>query len=107
MAPSSRPHLFLPFLSLLLLLPGAEAQKPWTEDEQLDFLRRHWSRPVSPQVKPSARWSPLEASLLPESCGTCHPAQLADWKESLHARSMGPGGKGQLVEMRGGGTDSG
>ncbi|OGL06495.1 MAG: hypothetical protein A3I03_08225 [Candidatus Rokubacteria bacterium RIFCSPLOWO2_02_FULL_68_19] len=106
MAPSRRPLLFLPFLSLLLLLTGAEAQKPWTEGEQLDFLRRHWSRPVSPQGKPSARWSPLEASLLPESCGTCHPAQLADWKESLHARSMGPGVKGQLVEMLASDTDS-
>jgi len=99
MTPSRRLLLFLPFLSLLLLLPGAEAQKAWTEGEQLDFLRRHWTRPIPAQGKPPARWSRVEASLLPEKCGTCHPAQLADWKGSLHAKSMGPGVKGQLVEL--------
>jgi len=99
MAPSHRPLFFAFLLSLLPLLSGAEAQKPWTEADQLDFLRRHWSRPIPPQGKPPARWSQVEASLLPESCGTCHPTQLADWKESLHARSMGPGVKGQLVEL--------
>ncbi len=105
MAPSRRPLLFLAFLSLLLLLPGAEAQRPWTEGEQLDFLRRHWTRPILAQGKPPARWSQVEASLLPENCGTCHPAQLIDWKESLHAKSMGPGVKGQIVELLG--TDTG
>ncbi|MEK6665248.1 MAG: multiheme c-type cytochrome [candidate division NC10 bacterium] len=101
-----RPLFFPLVLSLVLLLSGAEAQKPWTEAEQLDFLRRHWSRPIPPQGKPPARFTPVEASLLPESCGTCHPAQLADWKESLHAKSMGPGVKGQLVEMLAGDTES-
>ena len=106
MAPSHRPLFFAFLLSLLPLLSGAEAQKPWTEADQLDFLRRHWSRPIPPQGKPPARWSQVEASLLPESCGTCHPTQLADWKESLHARSMGPGVKGQLVEMLRSDTES-
>jgi hypothetical protein len=41
----------------------------------------------------------VEASLAPEACGSCHPAQLADWRTSLHARTMGPGVAGQLVEM--------
>ena len=94
-----RPLFFLLPFSLLLLLSGAEAQKPWTEAEQLDFLRRHWSRPIPSQGKPPARFTTAEASLLPETCGTCHPAQLDDWKGSLHARSMGPGVRGQLVEM--------
>jgi hypothetical protein len=105
MASTCRPLSLLAFLPLLLL-SGAEAQNPWTQGEQLDFLRRHWVRPVPLQGKPPARWSPLEASLLPESCGTCHPAQLADWKESLHAKSMGPGVKGQLVEMLASDTES-
>ena len=65
-----------------------------------DFIRRHWSQPLAPQGAPPARFSPLEASLQPESCGTCHPAQLADWRESLHAAASGPGLAGQLVEMR-------
>ncbi len=64
-----------------------------------EFLGRHWRRPLPPQGPPPARFSPLEASLQPEACGSCHPAQLADWTTSLHARSMGPGVAGQLVEM--------
>src|SRR5712691_4100473 len=64
-----------------------------------EFLSRHWRRPLVPQGPPLARFSPLEASLQPEACGSCHPAQLADWATSLHARSMGPGLVGQLVEM--------
>lgn len=103
---SLRRPLFLFLASTLLFVWGAEAQKQWTEAEQLDFLRRHWSRPIPLQGKPPARFAPLEASLLPESCGTCHPAQLADWKGSRHAESMGPGVKGQLVEMLGSDPES-
>jgi hypothetical protein len=40
-----------------------------------------------------------EGSLHPESCGACHPAQYRDWKDSLHATSLGPGVSGQLREM--------
>ncbi len=65
-----------------------------------DFLTRHWRRPIEPQGPAPATFSPLERSLAPESCGTCHPAQLADWTTALHSRSMGPGIAGQLVEMR-------
>jgi Cytochrome c554 and c-prime len=65
-----------------------------------EFIRRHWSQPLAPQGPPPARFSLLEASLHPESCGTCHPAQLADWRESVHAAASGPGVAGQLVEMR-------
>src|SRR6058998_2503565 len=71
--------------------PGAETIQ--------EFLGRHWRRPLVPQGPPLARFSTLEASLRPEACGSCHPAQLADWTTSLHARSMGPGVAGQLVEM--------
>src|SRR2546427_12722879 len=63
------------------------------------FLQRHWRLPLAPQGPPPARFSPLEASLHPEACGTCHPAQLADWRESTHAAAIGPGVEGQLVEM--------
>jgi hypothetical protein len=64
-----------------------------------DFLARHWRRPIEPQGAPPTVFSPLERALAPESCGTCHPAQLADWKTALHSRSMGPGLTGQLVEL--------
>jgi hypothetical protein len=64
-----------------------------------DFVARHWRFPLAPQGAPPPGFSALEASLAPEACGTCHPAQLADWTSSVHAASMGPGVAGQLVEM--------
>jgi len=64
-----------------------------------DFVRRHWRAPLAAQGTAPARFSTLEASLRPESCGTCHPAQYADWRTSWHAAATGPGVAGQLVEM--------
>jgi hypothetical protein len=64
-----------------------------------DFLDRHWRRPLAPQGPPPARYTPLEASLEPKACGTCHPMQFEDWKTTRHARAMGAGVAGQLVEM--------
>jgi Cytochrome c554 and c-prime len=64
-----------------------------------DFVTRHWRQPLAPQGPPPPRFTPLEASLQPEACGTCHPVQHADWRTSLHAASMGPGVTGQLREM--------
>lgn len=75
--------------------PARTAADPAVEE----FLDRHWTVPIPAQGTPPARFTPVEASLDPQSCGTCHPAQYADWKTSLHARSMGPGVAGQLVDM--------
>jgi hypothetical protein len=86
-------------LGCTLAIPSAAAQPRPGEKAQLDFLKNHWKLPVPLQGPPPSRFNPLEASLLPESCGNCHPAQLEDWKTSLHARSTGPGVVGQLVEM--------
>ena len=85
--------------TLGLALAGDAREPRWSEAEQLAFLSQHWRLPIPLQGKPPARFTPVEASLQPESCGTCHPAQLADWQTSLHAKSMGPGIRGQLVEM--------
>jgi len=63
------------------------------------FIARHWRMPLAPQGPAPARFSSVEASLAPEACATCHPAQFADWRTSVHARAMGPGVAGQLVEM--------
>ena len=81
-------------LLALLALGAASGDVTTTE-----FVRRHWRRPLALQGPPPPRYTPLEASLQPEACGSCHPAQLADWKTSVHARAMGPGVSGQLAEM--------
>ncbi len=88
-------------VALGLAAPGSGAQRSWSEAEQQGFLARHWQLPIPPQGQPPPRYSPIEASLLPKSCGTCHPAELADWQTTVHAASMSPGVKGQLVEMLG------
>jgi hypothetical protein len=81
-------------LVLVALVAGGAAG-----DAAGDFIDRHWRAPLAPQGPPPSRYSPVEASLAPEACGTCHPAQLADWKTSRHAKSMGPGVTGQLADM--------
>ena len=83
----------------LLMIIGVSAPVGGDVAADQTFLDRHWRRPIAPQGAAPARFSPVEKSLAPASCGTCHPAQLADWKTSLHARSMGPGVAGQLVSM--------
>jgi len=55
--------------------------------------------PIPPQGEAPLSFSPLERSLAPRDCGACHPVQYEDWRASIHARSMGPGVAGQLVEM--------
>jgi hypothetical protein len=58
-----------------------------------------WQTPIPLQGAPPPTFSPLEASINPESCGTCHQQQYADWKTSLHAQSMGPGVSGQTQNL--------
>lgn len=64
-----------------------------------DFIEHHWHQPLAPQGPAPAGFWPIERSLAPQSCGMCHPVQLADWKTSRHAHSMGPGVAGQLAGM--------
>jgi hypothetical protein len=63
------------------------------------FLATYWRKPIPPQGKPPAEFSPIEASLEPEACGSCHQQQYQDWKQSLHSRAMGPGPWGQIVDL--------
>lgn len=64
-----------------------------------EFLASHWEYPLKPQGTPPGTFSQLEASLSPESCAQCHTQQYAQWKESLHSRTMGPGILWQLQLM--------
>ncbi|HFE38340.1 MAG TPA: DUF255 domain-containing protein, partial [Gammaproteobacteria bacterium] len=68
---------------------------------ELAFIKQHWGQEtILLQGQAPAHYSPLEASLLPQSCGQCHPQQYQDWKASLHSRAMGPGVLGQLMVMQ-------
>jgi hypothetical protein len=63
------------------------------------FLQQHWPAVLPAQGEPPADFTPLEASLDPQSCGQCHAAQFAQWQTSLHAHTMGPGIQWQLQLM--------
>ena len=94
--------LFL-FLGLVILsLAGCDAPRDSESrapDPNESFLQKYWSRPLPAQGSPPAHFSPLEASLDPRACGTCHVAQFEDWRKSLHSQAMGPGIMGQLINM--------
>lgn len=96
--------LVLAGLALALLPAGHPARgdgggpRPISPAEQR-FLEGHWRMPIPPQGEAPASFAPLERSLAPGDCGACHPTQYEDWRSSIHARSMGPGIAGQLVEM--------
>lgn len=69
--------------------------------ERSAWLKAHQRSPAAPQGEPPEEWSELEARIDPAACGTCHPAQYADWKESWHALGMGPGVIGQYLDWDG------
>lgn len=83
------------YVILLLLVSSL-----WGHTSFAATLERHWERPIAFQGKPPEGFSPLEASLNPKACGTCHPIQFVDWQGALHSRSMGPGVVGQLMDLR-------
>lgn len=72
-----------------------------TASSNAAFLARHWARPLAPQFAAAAGSGAPSAlaTLDPAACGTCHAAQHADWRGSLHSRAMGPGVAGQLVTL--------
>jgi hypothetical protein len=80
------------FFALARFLPRVleHADGPPVESTS-DFLARHWAEPIPPQGKPPEWFSPIEASLAPESCGLCHVQQFDDWRSSLHSRTIGTG----------------
>ncbi|MGH7313502.1 MAG: multiheme c-type cytochrome [Candidatus Rokuibacteriota bacterium] len=91
-------RLFRP-AALPLVLVGLVAAASGEPGGVEEFLRRHWTTPIPAQGPPPAGFSSVEASLRPEACGSCHPAQYADWRTSWHAAAMGPGVLGQVREM--------
>lgn len=79
--------------------PGQSQPASGLSPAEREFLERHWRRPIPPQGEAPEGFTPLERSLAPADCGSCHPVQYADWQSSIHSKSMGPGVSGQLVKM--------
>jgi Cytochrome c554 and c-prime len=90
----------LAHLAVWSVLAGADAGPRPVAEMAESFIANHWRMPLAGQGAPPASFGPLEASLHPEKCGSCHPVQYADWAASGHASSMGPGVSGQLRELR-------
>lgn len=100
--PRTRSRILL--LAGLVLAAACAAYFHWIAvkpkaDQIAQFLARHWAQPISPQGEPPPGFSAIEASLAPETCGSCHVAQYADWSNSLHSKTMGPGLRWQLRVM--------
>src|SRR6266511_1383783 len=79
--------------------PGQAQRALALAPAEREFIERHWRRPIPPQGEAPSGFTPLEQSLAPADCGSCHPVQFRDWQGSIHSKSMGPGLVGQLVEM--------
>src|SRR5207245_2757406 len=87
----------------LVLLPLTAATgdtRSGPSPAEREFLDRHWRRPIALQGEGPARFSAIERSLAPTSCGTCHPTQFTDWKTTRHARALGPGVAGSRAFVR-------
>lgn len=90
---------WLPLLFVAALLAACDPRPPAVAPSVADFLAVHWRRPLPANGAPPPGFPPIEASLDPAACGTCHPQQFADWSSSLHSRAMGAGLLGQLKAM--------
>ena len=101
MVQSTRHSCWLGFIALCaFMLVGCGEQKKSVEKPAMEsFLERHWADPLPPQGVPPAGFSPLEASLSPDSCGQCHAEQFKTWQTSLHSKAMGAGLLWQLKLM--------
>lgn len=67
-----------------------------------EFLGGYWASPIPSQGTAPTKFSPLEASLQPNSCGTCHVQQYEDWQTTVHSGAYSPGLSGQLVTQEDG-----
>ena len=74
---------------LVYMSPSANGEGESVPDS--DWLAAYWHRPLAPQGSPPESFSDLEASLLPEDCGTCHEDQYEAWQTSRHGLAMGYG----------------
>lgn len=91
-------------VALLVMLASCSGPPQATDpalsgtDSTTQFLDVHWQRPLAPQGEAPPQFTPQEMALDPASCGACHVQQFLDWSGARHAKAMGPGVLGQLMD---------
>jgi len=70
-----------------------------TEASHAALERAFWDAPLRPQGAGPANLAPAERSLNPDRCARCHARQFEQFRATVHARAMGPGVLGQIVDM--------
>ena len=67
--------------------PRSSASPAATPPEDHEaFLERHWQRRLPPQGAAPSESGPLEASLHPAACGSCHRREFEDWQTAVRIR---------------------
>ena len=91
---------FISIFALASVAALADIEKPpYISQQDKLFLDQHWQTTIPLQGETPADFSDIEASLDPASCGLCHEQQYKDWQTTFHARAMGPGILGQVIDM--------
>lgn len=75
-----------------------DVPRPKAWDSPTEYADEFWPRMIAPQGAGLPTLSGIERDLHPESCATCHREQYTQWATSRHAKAMGPGVTGQLVD---------
>ena len=86
-------------VALLAMISGCSGPARSDADRVAQFLEGYWQRPLAHQGAPPPGFTPPETALDPASCGACHVPQFRDWSGARHAKAMGPGVLGQLMDI--------
>jgi hypothetical protein len=84
---------------LLFLAISSDARRDRIDQAAEKFQARYWETPIPAQGLAPDGYAEPAKGLSPENCALCHYRQYQDWKESFHAKAMGPGVVGQFPAM--------
>jgi len=88
--------LIIPDSRLQIMARVLTADRPAGKVTVDAFLEVHWATPIPLQGVAPSFVDSLATGVQADACGVCHTRQAADWRTSLHFKSMGPGVLGQL-----------
>ena len=84
---------------LLYLAISSDARRDRINQAAENFQLSYWETPIPAQGSTPEGIAAPARGLAPENCALCHYRQFQDWKESFHAKAMGPGVVGQFHSM--------